>query len=231
MRKRRAVLAFGAILAVAAPLHAEDRSCVGVFFADAPILRIARVKAGAARVNFVRGGRPNDPCPGDDASCRETAFLVPGDLFILGARLGGFACADYARGKAARAGWLPFESIETVAPLSDPSAFAGVWKRPVAEIAIAWKDGKLTADALATFGANDPDRRGHGAVNTGEFEGVLSLNGGQAEFNDETVDPKDPHSFGCRVRLARAGDLLFVRDNQQCGGFNVSFDGTYSRKR
>ncbi len=40
-----------------------------------------------------------------------------------------------------------------------------------------------------------------------------------------------PDMPGCALHLHLAGSWMFVRDNERCGGINVSFTGTYRRTK
>ncbi len=225
----RLVFSIVAALAVfGAAARAEDRSCFEAAFSDTPLLMIGKVKSAAARARFLRSGDEKHPsCPSSTAECQNKAFLVPGDLVVIGRQLGDFVCADYLAGKGARSGWLPAAALEP-APLSAASAdWSGDWKRIEAEIKIKANGAALTADGDATYGALDPDRVKRGAVNIGEFSGPLALKDGRATYADKDLDPKHPD--GCHLRMARAGNFLFVQDNGQCGGNNVSFTGLYRR--
>jgi len=145
----------------------------------------------------------------------------------MGGKLGEFICADYnsaerrPRRLAARGRAGASECFD------NPADWSGDWKRVEAEIKITNSGGSLRAEGNATFGALDPSRVKRGAVNLGDFSGPLVLQGGQATFSDKDIDPKKPDDFGCRLRMARAADFLFVQDNMQCGGMNVSFSGLY----
>ena len=214
-------LLIAALALVAAQAHAEDRFCDGVGFADG--LAIGRIKADAGSVHFRKNGDKKNACPSAAPACQDKAYLVPGDLVALGAKKGEFVCVDYDIGKGDRAGWLPSSAIEPAPLAAEPKQWLGAWKRIEADITIEeGKDG-LKAQGDATFGALDPDRVKRGAVNLGNFAGPLTLKDGQA-----TVVDGDAVS-GCNLRMARAGDFLFVRDNGNCGGFNVSFSGLYRR--
>jgi hypothetical protein len=201
--------------------RAQDRLCNGVSFADG--LTIGRIKADAGKVFFRKNGDKKNACPSPDAACQDTAYLVAGDLVALGAKRGAFICADYDKGDGDRAGWLPAEAIEPAPLAADPAQWRGDWKRVEADISIAQVKDGFVARGEATFGARDPERVKRGAVHTGEFSGALIFKDGQATL----VDSRDVS--GCALRLARSGDLLFVRDNMNCGGMNVSFSGVYRR--
>ncbi|MDI9847624.1 hypothetical protein QM467_06055 [Rhodoblastus sp. 17X3] len=206
----------------------EDRFCSGASFSDTPALNVGRIKADAGKVNFRKNGDAANACPSTGADCQEKAYLVPGDLVVLGVTKGDFVCVDYETAKGSRGGWLPASAIEPAPAATDPTSWAGKWKRIEANISIETAGGGLKAEGSASFGSLDPDRVKRGAVNSGEFSGPLLVKGGQAVFTDKDADPKEPDA-SCRLRMARAGEVLFVQDNMQCGGLNVSFSGLYRR--
>ncbi len=225
---RRLLFTLGAALAMSAPAAgADDRFCAGVGYDDVPALMLGRVKADAGKVYFLTNGSKTNPCPSAAPECREKAYVVAGDLLVLGAKQGDYVCADYDGGKGDRGGWLPAAAIEPAPVETDAAAWVGKWKRVEAEIRIAWQGDGLNAEGDATFGALDPARVRRGGVNVGDFSGSLTFKDGHGSITDKDADPKD--SFACRLRLARSGPFLFVRDNMQCGGFNVSFSGLYKR--
>jgi hypothetical protein len=208
---------------------ADDRFCAGAQISDGPTLRIGQIAADAPHVDFVRNGDIDLRCPSVEPGCRDKAFLVARDLVVIGRRLDEFVCADYWTAKSARSGWLPAIALSPAKVSVNPADWSGDWKRVEAEIKIKNAGGVLKAEGSATYGALDPSRVKRGAVNLGEFSGPLVLANGQGTFTDKDVDPKMPDSFACRIRMARAEDALFVQDNGQCGGMNVSFTGLYRR--
>lgn len=224
---RRLALLLGAVAALTASARANDRFCAGVGIGDGAALRVARVRAGAEKVHFLNNGAATNSCPSPTPDCQQKPYLVPGDLVVIGAKQGDYVCADYDGGKGDLGGWLPEAAIEPAPVETDPTAWVGDWKRVEAEIKISKSGDGLNAEGDATFGALDPARVRRGGVNVGEFSGPIKLANGSASVVDKGADPKD--SFGCRLWLARAGANLFVRDNMQCGGFNVSFSGLYRR--
>jgi hypothetical protein len=209
-----------AVLAPAAA-QAQDRFCAGVSFADG--LTIGRIKPDAEKVFFRKNGDKKTSCPSPKAACQDAAFLVPGDLVALGAKRGAFVCVDSDKGQGARAGWLPAETIEPAPLAADPAQWLGDWKRVEADISILPAKDGLIAQGEATFGALDPEKVKRGAVRTGAFAGPLIFKDGQATLVDASA------VSACALRLARSGDFLFVRDNRNCGGLNVSFSGVYRR--
>lgn len=217
----------GACFAAAA--SSEDRFCSGASFSDTPALNVGQVKADAGKVNFRKNGDAANACPATAADCQEKAYLVPGDLVVLGVTKGDFVCVDYQTARGARGGWLPASAIEPAPAVTDPASWSGKWKRIEADFSIEKNaGGGLKAEGNATFGSLDPGRVKRGAVNLCEFAGPLRVKGGEATFTDKDADPKDPDA-SCRLRMVRAAEVLFVQDNLQCGGLNVSFSGLYRR--
>jgi hypothetical protein len=218
----------GVGVSFAAGASSEDRFCSGASFSDTPALNVGRIRAEAGKVNFRKNGDAANACPSMAADCQEKAYLVPGDLVVLGVAKGDFVCVNYETAKGGRGGWLPASAIEPAPAVTDPMSWTGKWKRIEADISIEIAGGGLKAEGSASFGSLDPDRVKRGAVNSGEFAGPLRVKGGEATFTDKDADPKEPDA-SCRLRMARAGEVLFVQDNMQCGGFNVSFSGLYRR--
>ncbi len=226
---RRPGLCLAALAFAGSAALADDRFCAGVDFSDGQNLRIGKIATDAPRVNFLRNGDEKIACPSVERDCRDKAFLVPGDLVVIGRRLDEFICSDYWTAKSGRSGWLPAIAVEPTPAPGDPTEWIGDWKRVEAEIEIKNGGGGLEAEGHASYGALDPDRVKRGAVNLGDFSGPLDLFGGQATFADKDANPNQPDDFGCRIRMARAESFLFVQDNGQCGGMNVSFTGLYQR--
>lgn len=227
---RRLALKLGAAAVLtAAGARANERFCAGVGYDDVSVIMIGRVKAQAGKVHFLNNGAANNSCPSPAPDCQQKPYLVPGDLVVLGAKQGDYVCADYDGGKGDLGGWLPSAAIEAAPVETVSAAWIGDWKRVEAEIKIEKAGNSLQAQGDATFGALDPGRVKRGAVNVGEFSGPLSFEDGRASLVDKDADLND--SLACRLRFARAGAWLFVRDNMRCGGFNVSFSGLYRRAR
>jgi hypothetical protein len=240
---------FGAVLiaGVVSPSFAADElNCDGIDeAADSSSFKVARVRAGSARVNFVNGPRSfsgtpaeNDKrksCPSVSAVCRDKSYVVPGNFVLTREDARGFVCATYVspRGNAT-SGWLPTSSLEPLAPPSEPKLadWTGAWKRTEADISIKAKDGKLSAEGSATWGGSDPYRVKNGGVHDGGFDGVAVPRGNVlaiGEGYDGVESPKETPKYDCHVRLRLYGRYLVVEDNKSCGGANVSFTGVYSR--
>lgn len=199
--------------------------------------RVAKV-AGAPRVYFVADDVSKPGCPAAGAACRERAFVVPGDVVLIGASQNGFVCAGYQSGRGVDTiGFLPAAALTPLpAAAQRPGDWAGNWTAAERDIAIKnVAGGALNVSGEASWGMGDKWRRENGGVHTGEVNGTARPAGGvlafaEGENEGETVAYEKGAEYCCRVRMTRRGPYLLVRDNNACGGANVSFSGFYRRK-
>ncbi len=201
-------------------------------------LVVAKVAAReGGRVTFVRNGDASAPaCPADTAACQQKAYVVDGDLLIVGKSLKNFVCATYFNAKGfGRSGWLPKSAVTTIPPQASigREKWIGNWQAQEQTIAIkpGPTAGTLSLSGEATYGARDPERVKRGAVNVGEFEATARIPGDAFAFtpSDGKAAPYDPKVDDCGVRLRLHGDYLIAMDNQKCGGMNVTFSGIYRK--
>lgn len=59
------------------------------------------------------------------------------------------------------------------------------------------------------------------SVHFGWIDGVVNFDGRDADYLDK--------ESGCDLRLAFDKKIIIARDNNQCGGMNVTFNGTYKK--
>ena len=70
------------------PIHGSAAEC------ELDNIALARVVTKQARLNFVAAGSEQAPtCPSAEATCRRSAYLVPGDEVLTGAADGSYVCA------------------------------------------------------------------------------------------------------------------------------------------
>lgn len=232
-------------LAVAGVVHAllalpasaqSDASCGGISAAAlSDPLVVARITKSAPKVHFVLdAGDGRQECPAAGAACRDTAYLVPGDVVLaLPGPHRGHLCASYANKQGREtSGWLPAASLVEVAPAPVGEAgWLGTWVRTEAEIRIRRGKQGLTVVGSATYGAMDKSRVERGAVNMGDFDGAARRSGDTALVADKDIVSFDATPADrCAVQMRRAGPYLIVEDNRACGGMNVSFTGLYVRR-
>jgi hypothetical protein len=190
-------------------------------------------------VNFVKRDVFQKGCPNSSAACKDKAYLVPGDEVVISGGSGDFVCASYANRKGAVTdGWLPRAAVTIVREelVALPDGWTGRWQSgPEQSIAIeaGGDQGKLKIKGDATWGASDPGRIARGAVNIGELDGEAVVRGaglsfGMGENGPLPYDAAD--EYDCRVQMRRLGPYLLVKDNNRCGGHNVTFTGVYRRQ-
>ena len=197
----------------------------------------ANVQSTTARTYFVKDDVMAHGCPNDGAACKDTAYLTPGDVVLIGAAQGAFTCIGFAAAKgAATIGWFPTKALAPLRPADQhPTDWNGHWVAPEQDITIAsGKGDALSVKGSATWGMGDPARLARGGVHTGEVAGIARPADGLLAFtmgDDGATLPYDSgDEFTCRVRMVRRGPYLVVNDNNACGGANVSFSGFYRRK-
>jgi hypothetical protein len=225
------------LIIAACPARADDAHCGEIpALSTNPAMESGRVTPGVARVHFIKDAAVQAGCPNGTPICAERAYLIPGDRVILTMKRDAFVCATYVNAKGIdRSGWLPADAVAYDRP--EPAALAGwlgKWSRTEAEIRVKpGKAGAIAIEGEATFGALDAGRVQRGAVNSGEIAGDVTPAGDQLSFAMGAGDtlPVDKGSeFDCKVWMQRVGPWLIVDDNRNCGGFNVSFRGFYTRK-
>lgn len=120
-----------------------------------------------------------------------------------------------------------------------PADWIGEWSAgPEQSISITQADnGGLRLEGFATWGAYSPERVERGAINVGEFlvtvpaDWIGADNAIRFAVGSDGAEPFDmADEYSCAVELFLRGAELEARENGNCGGFNVSFDGIYTRK-
>ncbi|CUS46835.1 putative; ORF located using Glimmer/Genemark [hydrothermal vent metagenome] len=215
---RRAAAILCAMAATAlSPVQAQDIDPEAAAYQD---MTLARVRPGE-RAYFYRDDV--EGCPSVTNRCRKRAYLVAGDVVLIGASRGGLIKAAYTNGAGQPTeGWLSRALIQPIpSPPATPTAWPGYWTFDTANIRIATgtRPGRISADGTALWGTDDPDRVRQGGINDGEFTGEAIITGNRALFSDED----------CRVSVRLIGPYLVAADNLRCGGLNVSFSGFYRR--
>jgi len=179
---------------------------------------------------------------------RAKAYVVAGDLLVATATLGRFTRVAYVNHHhRARSGWIESAALrQTFSPMPAPHTWRGEWIAGEIDADIEISSGKMSdslrLDANATWGTNDPVRVRNGAVHDGGFAVEALPDKDLIAFTvDWTRDQQGvqslaalPYSAGdvddCRVAMRLLGPYLLVRDNDNCGGVNVTFSGLYRRR-
>jgi hypothetical protein len=198
---------------------------------------LARIGKSSPRVNFIKVFQ--DGCPNTSKACQDRAYLVPGDEVVIVGSRDEFVCAGYASPKGqVRKGWLPRAAL---LPVQEPPAiqkrdWVGSWQSgPEQTIVLepSPDQGKLKINGSATWGALDPERAKRGAFNIGELDAEAPVRGEYLSFGmgeNGTLPFDEADGAGCRIQMRRLGPYLLAKDNDRCGGNNVTFTGIYRRQ-
>jgi hypothetical protein len=207
--------------------------CLGVDFDVKHPVTIAKLIADKPQVHFVKNASDEPACPAEADDCQDAAYLVPGELMLVGKTHGAYSCVSYQSAADRRqnwtVGWVRSTSLTPVAPTASPSRadWIGTWIRAGGRIAIRrGPRGKLRINGEAVYPAAESVHNGVIRATAMPANGMLQFaNNGTAPFDQASADAGD-----CLVRMQRIADLLVVQDNAQCGGVMVTFTGFYRRK-
>jgi len=220
-----------------APATADEApgDCFGVDFDQQHPIVIGRIVTAKPRVYFLKDVSDDKSCPADTDACRQKAYLIPGDLVLIGKIFSdkanaAYACVVYESAAAKKArwtkGWLPVASLAPVTPAPAPSCsdWTGDWVHASGHITIA----NGANDAVTIQGEAFYDAAQN--VHTGVIEATAKPARGLLQFADDGTIPFDDPKAECQVRMQRVEALLVVEDNNGCGGALVTFTGFYRRK-
>jgi hypothetical protein len=227
-----AVLLLCALVPAAADEAPGD--CLGVDFDRQHPIAVGKITTAKPRVYFVKSGSDDATCPADSDACQEKAYLVPGDLVLIGKAFSGkantYSCAVYESAAAKKvrwtSGWLPAASLTPVTPAPAParSDWTGDWVQASGHITIA----NGANDAVTIQGEAFYDAAQN--VQTGEIDATAQPAHGLLQFADDgSIAFGDPKAE-CLVRMQRVSALLVAEDNNSCGGVLVTFTGFYRKK-
>jgi hypothetical protein len=229
-------VAAGLFIVFASSFAAADPAagdCLGVDFDVQHPVTIAKIIADKPQVHFVKNASDKATCPADVDDCQDSAYLVPGDLMLVGKTHGAYSCVSYQpaadRNRHTSIGWVRSTSLTPVAPTPSPSRadWIGTWIRAGSKIVIRrGPRGWLRIGGEATYPAAESVHKGVIHATAAPADGMLQFAGdGAAPFDQASADAGD-----CLVRMQRIADLLVVQDNEQCGGAIATFTGFYRRK-
>jgi hypothetical protein len=220
-------LAFGAISSAMADENAAD--CNGVDFDLKNPGAVAKITLAKPRVNFIKSAWEDSACPADTEACQAKAYLIPGNLVLVGKSKSSYTCVSIQalddRKQRWTNGWLPSASLSPVArsPAPARSDWIGNWIHTGGEIDIAaGKSDDVNIHGEQVYPtAHD--------FHNGVVDAVAKPAKDILQFADDGRGPFD-ETGECLVRMQRFGELLVAEDNVQCGGALVTFTGFYRKK-
>ena len=212
------------LFALAFVAHADETACDSyAFVEDHSKLALNSVKADAEQKLYFY--KDEKSCPEKGDACRTKAYVLTGDELISNQRRGDWVCAWYPGAKRETVGWVRADSLQiktslTEAAAAKPEAWQGKWTYyKHAGLNIKKKGKSLGYDGKAEWDG------GSGNVNVGDISGMMTPQANKALLDEGTEDS------ACKLELSLLGSYLVAKDNNQCGGLNVSFRGVYRRAK
>ena len=185
-------------LAGSAAADEAPRDCLGVDFSVAHPIGIARIIADRPQVHFVKSASDAAACPAEADVCLQQAYLIPGNLVLMGKTHGGFVCVAYESAVARKVewttGWIAAASLTPVLPSPQPSRgdWLGVWVHAAGHIIVKpAKNDRLAIRGEAFYAAAQN-------VHTGVIDATAKPSG----YNSPTTAA--PHSTGLATTRAFA---------------------------
>ncbi|MEO5558319.1 MAG: hypothetical protein ABIO49_01315 [Dokdonella sp.] len=194
------------------------------------------MKRDEPRAHFLKSAAEDSRCPAPENECAKQSYLVPGNQVLAWAREKGTVCAMYAAvRRKVTVGRLSESALDFHGTGKPPLAkdWIGHWKSDRADIHIRGVDARhIEIEGDAMWGADDPARVANGSVHTGEIELTRARLTGYTLHIFEgqgNAPPEHDDKQGCYVDLTLLNGTLLVKDDDQCGGQNVTFSGEYQR--
>jgi hypothetical protein len=145
--------------------------------------------------------------------------VLPGAWVAISQSVPGYVCVEPAKGgpHGSRGfGWLPADRVQIIQAERPLNWWRGTWRSTAARIKITIEDNRLSAEGHAIW-------QGQSSPHFGEFSAEAIPDAGGILFKEG--DDADV----CQVKLVAMGNAMVAEDNNNCGGFNVSFTGFYTR--
>ena len=125
------LIAWRGILPSVAGEGPKDCHWISGFDAKRPLVAS---KVTVKRAYFMKSAGDIASCPAEDAACQSKAFLVRGDVVLMGKTLGPYTCVAYLSARDPKqfltAGWIRSSVLSPVAPnpSSKPRDWIGSWR-------------------------------------------------------------------------------------------------------
>lgn len=142
-------------------------------------------------------------------TCKKAQFLIPNDYVLVSSPTDYSACGLYvSRAGVETKGWLKGRNVGyNLTPAK--AQWNGTWQIEHGNtITLRVTGSNVSAKGTASLRDRTGAFSGRGTI----ADGILSISDGD-----------------CGVRMAFLGTRLYVVDNNQCGGLNVSFTGSYKK--
>ncbi|MCL6362248.1 hypothetical protein CUU45_17980 [Pectobacterium polaris] len=167
-----------------------------------------------------------DGCPDNKAVCQSKTSLKAGDSVLVAQEKNGWSCVWHFGKKSEFVGWMQSIYLE-----KQPIKTAGInaWLGSWHEYGNSIKITRGKNDTLHLKGK----ARWHGGVSSygerivhyGNISASAIPNGNRLQWGDSLEE------FECTGVMQLINGNLIVKDNGNCGGMNVRFNGIYRLKR
>ncbi|WP_233967675.1 hypothetical protein [Pectobacterium polaris] len=167
-----------------------------------------------------------DGCPDNKAVCQSKTSLKAGDSVLVAQEKNGWSCVWHFGKKSEFVGWIQSIYLE-----KQPIKTAGInaWLGSWHEYGNSIKITRGKNDTLHLKGK----ARWHGGVSSygerivhyGNISASAIPNGNRLQWGDSLEE------FECTGVMQLINGNLIVKDNGNCGGMNVRFNGIYRLKR
>jgi hypothetical protein len=148
----------------------------------------------------------------NDRRSQAKAYLVKGDVVAVRNVKSDWACALYLGNTGVQTiGWLEVKNLKSASVAQD---IVGNWTTASGDqnLSISKSGSGYRIKGTAIFPASGND---------GAVDGALKFSGGQWRYS----------AGGCELGVLFLNKQLLVQDNLGCGGLNVTFGGSYQRKK
>ncbi|MFZ6731576.1 hypothetical protein ACO0LG_06620 [Undibacterium sp. Ji42W] len=212
------------LFALASVAHADETSCNSYAFVEDHIkLALVSVKVDPEQKLYFY--KDEKSCPEKGDACKSKAYVLAGDELISNQRRGDWVCAWYPGAKRETVGWVRVDRLQNKISLAEaskakPEEWLGNWAYyKYAELNIK-KKGKLLG-----YEGNAVWDDGGGNNHVGSISGTMTPQANKAFLKEGTAEN------ACKLELSLLGSYLVVKDNNVCGGLNVSFSGVYRKAK
>ncbi|HEX3808940.1 MAG TPA: hypothetical protein VHW02_04505 [Rhizomicrobium sp.] len=215
-------------LAACGSAHAADKlDCNGIGY-EAGMGNLALGTVTGAKTNFIANQSDKPKCPSADASCTRRGYGLAGDQVVVDTDGGtkGYVCVAFIGAKGVESdGWMPVDNVKIMPAVVN---WVGKWKRDTTGEIDITKKSATTAEVSGTATYGEEERQ-----HDGEIDAVIDSRAAFQSFatsGDKQIAFAKAGQYDCAVEMRQFGNYLYVNDNENCGGANVTFSGLYAKR-
>lgn len=170
--------------------------------------------------------KAGEPCQ-RTGSCGSSGYLLKGDPVVLYAQKAGWACIEFTsrQGQPTFQRAVPQKALKVIA---QPNTLRGTWQYGDQSIYLRRNGDQLLVRGWSQWpwllgaSAETKKRLALSGPNMGSLDMAAPL-----PDSDTIKFSSGADENACKVSLRVLGPYLLAQDNNNCGGFNVTFSGTY----